>query len=380
MTTGGARFGGGRFAAAELGFLVACLRALRAGPENAATPSPPTSEVNASALLRLAKTHGVLPLLANQPDGAFIRQLVEVQREEVRRYAQSLRLRNLFLVGQLREILRLMGHQGIPVIPLKGPVLAHQLYGRFDARQFGDLDLLLRPADLPRAAAILERRGLERESHVEGVRSYAGCKGQVRVELHWLLHPPYFGRANHTPLVWTRATPRPFCGTELLVLSEADQLLFLCMHGSKHGWERLDWIHDIAALLDGVARWDWDDVQRTAAHTGTSNALHVGLALSTLLLEAELPAEVQLPVLRSRAASRLVPMALRNLDTTGTRQLLDRELHGFRLQVAQSLGDRSRYLGHVAHDVTEVGRWVLGSLHRRARRLGRRHPAEAFTS
>jgi Uncharacterised nucleotidyltransferase len=51
---------------------------------------------------------------------------------------------------------------GIPVLWLKGLILAHRLYGRFDARHCGDLDLLTKPIHIPKVKELLARLGFER--------------------------------------------------------------------------------------------------------------------------------------------------------------------------------------------------------------------------
>src|SRR5215470_12023655 len=62
------------------------------------------------------------------------------------------------------ELVRLIGSlraSGIEVLAHKGPALAQFLYGDPALRQYGDLDLLVRPRDVPGAIATLRQAGYE---------------------------------------------------------------------------------------------------------------------------------------------------------------------------------------------------------------------------
>src|ERR1700681_921232 len=64
-----------------------------------------------------------------------------------------------FLTGKLLRLLELFQAAEIPVIPLKGPVLAQILYGDPVLREFEDLDLLVRKRDVLRALQLLNAHG-----------------------------------------------------------------------------------------------------------------------------------------------------------------------------------------------------------------------------
>ena len=73
----------------------------------------------------------------------------------------------------------------------------------------------------------------------------------------------------------------------------AEDLLFsLCVHGSRHLWERLGWICDVAEL---ISRHDLrlDALLKRAATADTERMFLLGLHLAERLLDAPLPAEVK---------------------------------------------------------------------------------------
>ena len=81
-------------------------------------------------------------------------------------------------------------------------------------------------------------------------------------------------------------------GTEVKTLSAADLLFSLCVHGSRHLWERLGWICDIAELL-ARHTFDWPTLLKRAAQADSDRMFLLGLYLAERLLEAPLPAEVK---------------------------------------------------------------------------------------
>jgi hypothetical protein len=79
-------------------------------------------------------------------------------------------------------------------------------------------------------------------------------------------------------------------GGEVKGLAPEDLLLALAVHGTKHLWERLAWVCDVAALVNSRPEPDWDFVFRRARESRVERMLHLALRLARGLLGAELPA------------------------------------------------------------------------------------------
>ncbi len=139
-------------------------------------------------------------------------------------------------------------------------------YGDLSLRQFGDLDILIHKRDLLRAKELLISQGyqLKLTDAQEAAHIYSYCtlpfvrtNGKILVELHWAL------TGKHWPFPFDfdrlRAHLIPVsCGeAQLFSLRPEDLLLFLCVHGAKHHWERLMWICDVAALVRVQQQMDW---------------------------------------------------------------------------------------------------------------------------
>jgi hypothetical protein len=67
---------------------------------------------------------------------------------------------NALLLHDLARVQALLEADGLPSVALKGAALVAACYPSIGARHVGDIDLLVRPADLARVASTLERAGL----------------------------------------------------------------------------------------------------------------------------------------------------------------------------------------------------------------------------
>jgi hypothetical protein len=79
----------------------------------------------------------------------------------------------------------------------------------------------------------------------------------------------------------------------------------LCVHGSKHYWERLSWMADVAELSQIPRGLDWAAAGSRARALGAERMMHLGLALAHELLAAPLPPEVLRRVRNDGAACSL---------------------------------------------------------------------------
>ena len=193
---------------------------------------------------------------------------------------------------------------GFPVLFLKGVTVGMLAYGRLGLKQSWDIDLLTSPESMIPGLRLLESEGYRlvppfdmpertllrfaRFTHELILANTAG----VAVELHWRMLRPHI-----------LADADPFSGTQMVsvagreVRTLRDELLFafLVSHGQGHGWSRIKWLADLAALL---AKRDVADIERLY---GAAQALGTGRSASAaLLLCADLMGLALSPELRRR--------------------------------------------------------------------------------
>lgn len=298
---GGAGLFGLAAARPENELLLACLSAV-----TGAAPRPERVRGLASAgldwdyLYRLARRHAVLPLLYRgleaEARGAAPRAFLDALRGEVRENAA----RATLLAGELARVAARFESEGVPALAYKGPALALQAYGEVSLRRFVDLDLVVAARDAGRAGELLSSLGYSRparltKSHEEFLLrrqhavGYARDGGRMLVELHWEVSPGAFADFKVDGRVWERAASVGLFGRAVRCLSPEDTLLALCVHGTKHLWERLSMVCDVAALVNARPNLDWPYVLTRADESRVGRMLSVGLCLAAELLGARPP-------------------------------------------------------------------------------------------
>lgn len=243
--------------------------------------------------------HEVLPLLT-----VTLRRLAAqvpipapwLERAQRRYYATM--LRNTTLADELLRALAAFRQAGVAALPVKGLVLAETLYGSLALRPLGDLDILVQPADLPRARAALgelgfaqaDEPGYENAHHPYHDPPYyrKAVGGAICLELHWRLWASHFFQLE-TDALWRRAVPTQLHGATLSILSPEDTLLHLAIHRSRSAL-RLRFVCDVAELLRRYhATLDWEYLLAQTQAAGARTTMFYTLALAADLLEAPVP-------------------------------------------------------------------------------------------
>jgi hypothetical protein len=208
---------------------------------------------------------------------------------------------------------------GVPVMPIKGATLALSAYGDVTLRDFTDMDLLIPEGALEAARAILLAQGYERKTpatesdHAEGpYHVFVKKRTLFRVDLQWVMAHEHFTFQLDRPEFWAQRMPVRLGNKMVQGLAPEELLLLLCVHGSKHAWEQLKWVCDVAELLRSHPDLDWERIFSHASAWGCRRLLSIGLALAQRVLDAPLPAGV-----RARyAADRPVQMLSARMPAT----------------------------------------------------------------
>ena len=199
--------------------------------------------------------------------------------------------RNMFLTGKLLEIVGLFDAEHIPILPFKGPVLAVKAYGDVSARQYVDLDVLVQPKHLESSVRLLQNVGYTPVTNISWLKKSnwhlldkkdiylrSAC-GRVNVELHWKLSGSHFALPFEMNGLWARLENVTLAGLNVKTLPFDDLLIYLCLHGSRHGWERFGWICDVDKLILSRPDLDLDEIIEKARQLGCENVLCLGLYL-----------------------------------------------------------------------------------------------------
>jgi len=231
-------------------------------------------------------------------------------RESLALSARSCVAWNLRLRHELGRLLSAFEQVSVAVMPLKGPVLADQLYPDPLLRSTGDLDLLVRPADCGAAEDVLHGLGYRRLPapeqgagyHTRFVSADAAAAGEVVVELHHELGERHVSRPD-PQAIWASASRSVWAGQPIWAMALPDLLLYLCFHVAKDGLASLRALLDVALLVE--RRRDeipWAEVTARAKAAHLASPVCLSLGQSRALLGAPVPDAV-LDALRPRRLS-----------------------------------------------------------------------------
>jgi hypothetical protein len=268
-------------------------------------------KLNWGYILEKADNHHLVPLLYRNLSHYAKEQVPPEILAILQKKARASLLQNISLCEELRNTLSLFQNNSIDVIPLKGLGLAASAYHNLALRQFGDLDIFIQVKDVSTACNLLLSQGyqpalqfspLNQQSTEEltnlvesglfqGSCDFVHKQKNLTVELHWSLDRKHFAFPVEFENVWKRVEEVSLQGDVIPNLSPEDALLFLCMHGSKHCWERMLWICDIAQLLETHENIDWAYLIQQSYDLGVRRMLLLGLNLAYQLM-GTIPPEI----------------------------------------------------------------------------------------
>jgi hypothetical protein len=206
--------------------------------------------------------------------------------------------RNINIYEHFREIVPALSAQNIHVIALKGIFLAENLYKDIGLRHLSDIDLLVRSEEIEKAGNILISCGYSPvdasdKRDFSKKKDYGFTKGEVFVELHQNIHPPYESFSVNISEYWDRAQKTIIDGQDILVLSLEDMLQHLCIHLFIHiSNGKFSFINfcDIAGLLKTQAMQpDWSLLEKNNKKYNCSDEVGAILALAAKYLDVAIP-------------------------------------------------------------------------------------------
>ena len=347
----------------EMKLLLCCARTRRDPEVVARITTLLQEEVDWDYLLQTAGRHGMIPLLFWHLDHACPEAVPEAYMTELRRNFRSNSLKNLLLTGELLKLYGLFEQNDIFAIPYKGPTLAASVYRDLSLRQAGDLDILVGMRDVLKAKELLLSLGYEptpwrtvdqlspaqEKAFLRFEREYAFWHegAGISVEIQWEVIPRYLSFSWDPVSLRQRRQVVSLGGGAVSTFVPEDLLLVLCIHGSKHFWERLRWVCDVGETVNLFREMDWDDLMARAAAFGSERMLLLGLSLAHSLLNADVPVALLDKARADPAVERLAEDARRRLfsesdDTMGN---LDwSAFHPFHYRMRERWQDRLGYV------------------------------------
>jgi len=255
-----------------------------------------------STVAELASIHRIAPWLLKAMQKAGVDACPPSFIKDLKATAWSQSIFTMALGHALEEALTALGQAEVPVMVLKGPVVAERLYPDPGLRPYTDIDILVpyeRQTDIQVVCQALGYVLEEDHGGLAAPRSgtsehafemlYVHPERQVKLDVH-LDHLQIGLRPQDTSGLWQRSDEWSFGSACGRAPSQEDLFLTLAVHLHRHGFNRLIWIKDLDLFLRRFgAELDWKGLEQMAAAEGVSSSLRLSLRITVRLLDTPLP-------------------------------------------------------------------------------------------
>lgn len=255
------------------------------------------------------------------PPAQFLKQLdsaaSSIARNSLQLSAESVRLQHLF------------DREGISCFFLKGAALGQRAYGSIGLKHSWDIDLFVAQADAEATVDLLERAGYAPTSVYRTID-----KPRLRYLLSYIKELPLMHSESRlvVEVTWRQANNYRLFNclagslpTKEIALSNHDTLrtltdenllVYLCVHGACHTWNRLKWLADMHALLVQFTPSELARLLQLARQRGSDFCVGQALLLCERIFDYRLPGELAVELHRSGRLNYLVNVALKRLTAT----------------------------------------------------------------
>lgn len=226
---------------------------------------------------------------------------------------------HLHVLGALRRVSAALEPLGDSWLVVKGPVLAELAYGQAGFRLYQDLDLIVPRGSFEKTLKLLEGDGFEFvDRNWNLIRRLMigelvmGAPAGPEIDIHWdVRYDRTVRRAISISVeeLVARARHVTVNGVPVRTLDSSDTLVFLTLHGTKEGGDKLIWLKDIERSIANDPP-SWEAVVERSAASG------IELFVGAMLLRARrtVGADVPSGVLQELVGNRAWRATLAGLD------------------------------------------------------------------
>jgi len=247
----------------------------------------------------LANKHGVLPLVY-KVFNKYSNLISSYYLLILKNYYLEITAENMGLTKELIQIANILSTNDINYFTFKGPTLSFNIFGDITMRQYSDIDIMIEKKDLEKAISLIKNHGYEdflnltqeqfsfrkNNSHEY---SLINKKKGVLLELHWSFldndHPTNIDNfINFSDLKKVLIVDK-----KLNILNNEELLIYLCIHGINHLFERVEWLVDIDRLIK-LNNIDWSRVDKLIASSfEVKKSFYISLSYVNSLLGTAIP-------------------------------------------------------------------------------------------
>lgn len=279
------------------------IEACKTSPDDGQIRNQATSITEWSKLIDIAYMHGVLPLVYKT-----LKHHTDVVPSDaillLKTYNMQIARTNMQMTSELLRVVKLLDEHGIKYMALKGPVLSQIIHGDTIQRQYTDLDILVEKEDIYRVGELLYANSYTSEHDLKFLKNKALLKigkdftfrheeSNIFIEVHWNLFIDRFIKNSSMNLFTPNLLNTQINYYTLKTLELEYLLVYLCLHGSQHFWERISWVVDIDRLIRLNTLIDWTMVQSIIEEVKIESKFYLGLAVVNTMFNTVLPDPIQ---------------------------------------------------------------------------------------
>lgn len=289
-------------------------------------------------------------------------QLPAPVQEEIQEQQRAVRIHNTFLVEELGTVVRRFEEEDLPILTIKGPVLAQEAYGDVAYRQYVDLDVIIPPDRFVEAERLLKSIGYackpdrahlsewqkKMEIRLSGQWPLKRGNGTFSIDLHTRTLPSGYTTTPDFEAFWDRSREIRLNGSvPVRALSAEDMVLTLCHQGIKDQWRVLRHGCDIGEFIRSNPGIDWKKAVQIARRNGGASVLKLGLFMAQAVLGTSLPTDVRTWIGDDPSTERIGTMMTAFLENQHRESELPygRRVR-FQLATKDSIGGKVRYIIH----------------------------------
>lgn len=258
----------------------------------------------------------------------------------------------LLLTSSLIKIANDLNGLGITAMALKGPLLSQLLYGNTSARDYSDLDLLIRKEDLNTVKEYLYKNGFKQQFDLTQSQddyylnsgyyyfNFISVEKSIIVDLHWSTHSPNYSFSRGLDYFICNQQTVEINKFKFNTLRPEDVLMELCIHTAKHNYSSLIWLSDIANTLSIFPAMDYDYVKTEAEKRNCSRMLRFTFSFINDLYKMNLPQHL-IDCDKSMNQEKLKEIVVRTLFKNN--QSKDQSILPLFVKLMDSFGDQIKY-------------------------------------
>lgn len=258
---------------------------------------------------------------------------------------------NLVIASESLRLRKIFEEAGVELLFLKGLTLAQLAYGNILTKSGWDLDILISPEDVAKAADLLCDIGYELILPSVDPRTTKLVEWhETAKESQWRerrsgliveLHTSAVDDARMLPGLNVHSPRQDVELSKTIVLptfANDELLAYLMAHGASSAWFRLKWIADLAALLAHHSAAEIHQVYGRSLELGAGRAAGLALLVCHWLFDTAVDEALSGLILRDRSQRYLFELSRKNLTGTAlTAELQNLPLGTRRIHLTQML-------------------------------------------